>query len=75
MELSRVASTCTIHCISQNCYAIATEIAGAPIWHLFDQETLESLLMTGHPDWKCSPKDVDLGRRMLARSWNLKVAA
>ncbi|UIE37168.1 hypothetical protein [Leptodesmis sichuanensis] len=75
MALSRVASTCTIHCISQNCYAIATEIAGAPIWHLFDQETLESLLMTGHPDWKCSPKDVDLGRRMLARSWNLKVAA
>jgi hypothetical protein len=76
MELSRAASVGTLHCISQNCYAIATEMSsGAPVWHLFDQETLESLLMTGHPDWKCSPKDVELGRRMLTRSWSLEAAA
>lgn len=75
MVLNRAASLCTIHCISQNCYAIAAEIAGSSVWHLFDQETLESLLMTGHPDWKCSPKDMDLGRHMLVRSWNLQVAA
>ncbi|HEY9653372.1 MAG TPA: hypothetical protein V6C95_22115 [Coleofasciculaceae cyanobacterium] len=69
MKLVRIASHCTIHCISSNCYAIEAEIAGAAVWHLFDQETLDSLLMTSHPDWQCSPKDVDLGRQMLARSF------
>ncbi|MBD0343768.1 MAG: hypothetical protein ICV63_02800 [Coleofasciculus sp. Co-bin14] len=68
MELVRIASSCTIHCISFNCYAIATEVVGAAVWHLFDQETLDSLLMTAHPDWQCAPKDIDLGRQLLARS-------
>ncbi|WP_421657463.1 hypothetical protein [Leptothermofonsia sp. ETS-13] len=75
LVLNRTAEACTIYCISQNCYAIAAEVLGAPVWHLFDQETLESLLMTGHPDWQCSPKDVDLGRKMLMRSWQQSVAA
>jgi len=65
----------TIHCISGNCYAIAAEVQGAPVWHLFDQEALESLLMTAHPDWQCSEADLALGRRLLARSWQQPTAA
>lgn len=69
MRLMRAAETSEICCISENCYAIAGQIDGAQVWHLFDRETLESLLMTAHPDWQCSPKDLDLGRRMLMKSW------
>lgn len=69
MELVRIATSCTIYCISSNCYAIEAEVSGALIWHLFDQETIESLLMTAHPDWQCAPKDIDLGRQILARSF------
>lgn len=68
MTLERVASTCTIYCIGVNCYAIETEIDNAPVWHLFDQETLDSLLMSAHPDWQCAPCDIDLGRKLLLRS-------
>ncbi|MEQ9551102.1 MAG: hypothetical protein RIM23_16000 [Coleofasciculus sp. G3-WIS-01] len=74
MEVVRIANTLTIECISANCYAIATEIDGAVVWHLFDQEALESLLMTAHPDWLCAPRDIELGRQRLARSWE-QVAA
>lgn len=69
MTLSRTADSLVIHCISANCYAIESEVSGAPVWHLFDQETLDSLLMTGHPDWQCAPKDIELGRRLLLRAW------
>ena len=75
MQLIRIANHCTIHCISENCYAIGGEIAGAPVWHLFDQETLDSLLMTSHPDWQCAPKDIELGRQLLARSLQQAAAA
>ncbi len=68
MILERVASNCKIYCISSNCYAIATEILDAPVWHLFDRETLDSLLMTAHPDWQCAPSDIELGRKLLLRS-------
>ncbi len=68
INLPRIASNCVIHCVSDNCYAIETEINGAPVWHLFEQETLDSLLMTAHPDWKCAPSDVELGRKLLLRS-------
>jgi len=74
MELRRIANTLIIQCISANCYAIATQIDGASVWHLFDQEALESLLMTAHPDWLCAPSDIELGRQVLARSWE-QVAA
>lgn len=74
MTLARAAGGCTIHCISPNCYGIAVEASPASVWHLFDQETLESLLMTSHLDWKCAPRDVDLGRRLLAQSWAYSVA-
>ncbi|MGK7914374.1 MAG: hypothetical protein AB4038_02330 [Prochloraceae cyanobacterium] len=69
MTIERVASSCTIHCISYNCYAIEGEVAGAKTWHLFDQESLESLLMTSHPDWQPAPEHVELGRRQLANSF------
>lgn len=69
ITLSRIANSCTIHCISPNCYGVAAEINGASVWHLFDQETLDSLLMTAHPDWQCAPQDVELGRKLLMRSF------
>jgi hypothetical protein len=68
LNLTRISSRCMIRCISENCYAVEARINDAPVWHLFDQETLESLLMTAHPDWKCSPSDIELGRKMLLRS-------
>jgi hypothetical protein len=69
--LARAASSCTIHCVSLNCYGVEAEINNAPVWHLFDQETLDSLLMTAHPDWQCAPKDIELGRKLLLRSLEL----
>lgn len=75
MVIKRAASSCTIYCTNSNCYAVAGEVSGAQVWHLFDRETLESLLMTAHPDWQCAPKDVDLGRQMLARAWAQAVTA
>ncbi|MEJ1933176.1 hypothetical protein WDZ92_23500 [Nostoc sp. NIES-2111] len=68
MTLERIASSCTLHCVGINCYAIEGTINNAPVWHLFDQESLDSLLMTAHPDWQCAPSDIELGRRMLLRS-------
>lgn len=64
-----------VYCIATNCYAIPAEVAGAAVWHLFDRETLESLLMTAHPDWQCSAKDVELGRRLLSHSWQHSAVA
>ncbi|MCV3216257.1 hypothetical protein OGM63_22540 [Plectonema radiosum NIES-515] len=69
MTLNRIASACTIYCVSLNCYAVETQINEALVWHLFDQETLDSLLMTAHPDWLCAASDIDLGRKMLLRSF------
>ena len=67
--LSRVANNYKIYCVRDNCYALETEINGALVWHLFEQETLDSLLMTAHPDWKCAPSDLELGRRLLLSSF------
>lgn len=67
--LERAEHSCIIHCISENCYAIEAEVNGALIWHLFDREALDSLLMTSHPDWQFNAQDVNLGREMLARVW------
>jgi hypothetical protein len=68
MTLARAASGCMIHCVGINCYALETEMNGGLVWHLFDQEALDSLLMTAHPDWQCAPSDVELGRKLLMRS-------
>ncbi|MDG2991317.1 hypothetical protein L3556_10300 [Candidatus Synechococcus calcipolaris G9] len=75
MQVGRIVNPLEIHCIADNCFAIADEIDGAPVWHLFDRETLDSLIMTAHPDWHCRPEDVELGRRHLWRSLTLPVAA
>lgn len=64
-----------IRCIHRNSYAIKDVVAGVPVWHLFERETLEQMLMTAHPDWQCSSGDVELGRRMIAHSWQTANAA
>ncbi|MCX7596090.1 MAG: hypothetical protein N2235_20505 [Fischerella sp.] len=74
MTLTRIASNFTIHCIGSNCYAVEAEINNALVWHLFDRETLDSLLMTAHPDWQCAPKDIELGRKLLLRSFEQMAA-
>lgn len=68
MSLARVSNRCMIRCISRNCYAVEARINDAPVWHLFDTETLDSLLMTAHPDWRCASADIELGRKLLLRS-------
>jgi hypothetical protein len=55
----------TIHCVAENCYAIADDTTPNSVWHLFDYESLESLLMTAHPDWRCAPEHLELGRSLL----------
>lgn len=75
MTIERAAGSCMIYCISENCYAIEDQNEPIKVWHIFDQETVESLLMTSHPDWKCSTKDVELGRELLARSLQLPAKA
>ncbi|MDP5017093.1 MAG: hypothetical protein NWQ43_07300 [Dolichospermum sp.] len=68
MSLARISNRCMIRCVSPNCYALESRVNDAPVWHLFDQETLDSLLMTAHPDWQCAPSGVELGRNLLLRS-------
>jgi hypothetical protein len=69
MTVERIAGGFTLRCISNNCYAIEGEVKGALVWHLFDRETIESLLMTSHPDWIPSPKDIELGRKRIAMAF------
>ncbi|MCM1981354.1 hypothetical protein [Lyngbya confervoides] len=54
-----------IHCVSDNCYGLASNLQGAPVWHLLDAEALESLLMTAHPDWQSNMTTLDLGRQQI----------
>lgn len=76
MGLERLNETgLTLHCISNNCYAIASDYQDAPVWHLFDHETLQSLLMTSHPDWQCAPEDLALGRELLTAAFSHPLAA
>ncbi|MDJ0727498.1 MAG: hypothetical protein QNJ38_20545 [Prochloraceae cyanobacterium] len=69
MEIKRISGSFILHCVSSNCYAIEGKVAGAEVWHLFDRESIESLLMTGHPDWVSAPEHIELGRRHLANSF------
>jgi hypothetical protein len=69
MTVERIADSFTLHCISNNCYAIEGEVKGALTWHLLDKESTESLLMTSHPDWLPSSKDIELGRKRLAMAF------
>lgn len=68
LKVERIAESCKIHRVSSNGYAIEGRVEGALAWHLFDRETLESLLMSAHPDWIPSEKDIELGRQILLRS-------
>jgi len=69
IEIKRISGGFTLHCLSRNCYAIEGEIAGAEVWHLFDRESIETLLMTAHPDWVSAPEHLELGRRHLVNSF------
>ena len=64
-----------IYCVATNCYAIADKVSEAEVWHLFDRETLESLLMTAHADWIASPKDIERSRQLLSKSWEKSLVA
>ncbi|MGD1952314.1 MAG: hypothetical protein ACFB14_22105 [Leptolyngbyaceae cyanobacterium] len=59
----------TIHRLANNLYAIPQPINGASTWHLFDRETVESFLLTAHPDWQCASQDIALGRDAILQSW------
>lgn len=75
LMLERATVGASVHCISSNCFAIESSVNGAPVWHLFDAETVESFLMTASPDWQCSQKGMELGRRQLMLSWTQQAAA
>ena len=64
-----------IYHVADNLYAIPSAVEGAAVWHLFDRETIESFLLTAHPDWQCAPQDVALGRTLLFQSWEQPSAA
>ncbi|MDJ0731725.1 MAG: hypothetical protein QNJ33_17215 [Crocosphaera sp.] len=69
MVIKRPFGRLIIRCVSINCYAIEGRVEGALTWHLFDKETLESLLLTSHPDWVPSQRDIELGRQLLQLSF------
>ena len=64
-----------IYCVATNCYAVVGEVAGAEVWHIFDRESLESLLMTAHSDWIPNPKDIERSRQLLSKSWKKSLVA
>ena len=64
----------TIRCVSRNCFLVDGDVNGFAASHLFDQESLESLLMTAHPAWQCAPHHEELGRQMLSLSWDKPAA-
>ena len=70
-----LGSELIVTCVSRNCFVIDTDVNGHPATHLFDQESLESLLMTAHPDWRCAPHHRELGRQTLSLSWDKPAAA
>ncbi len=59
----------TLFCVAKNCYALTDHSTGAEVWHLFDAESLESLLLTAHPDWQCAREHLNLGRALLTAAW------
>lgn len=72
--LTALDNTLDIHCIADNCFAVEGTCHGAAVVHLFDRESIESLLMTAHPDWRCAPEHLHLGRNLLTMSWQEPVA-
>ncbi|MEO1590232.1 MAG: hypothetical protein AAFU71_02955 [Cyanobacteria bacterium J06632_22] len=76
MTLPTAASaTLKIYHVNNNLYAVPAMVEGATAWHLFDAETIESFLLTAHPDWQCAPQDVALGRTLLCQAWEQPSAA
>jgi hypothetical protein len=73
LQLIRSHSVTTIYCVSAVCYAIVGQINGhiqdAPIMHLFDPATLESLLHAS------GPQTADWEQGRLSQSWEQAIAA
>lgn len=65
LELPTAAAPLLITCVSKNCFVIDFEVDGYLATHLFDQASLEALLMTAHPDWQCSRQRCELGQQRL----------
>ncbi len=65
----------SIYCVAANCYAIVGEASGAEVWHIFDRESLESLLMTADADWIPNTKDLERSRQLLSKSWEKSLVA
>ena len=65
----------TIHHPVENIYAVPYSIEGRNAWHIFDRETVESFLLTAHPDWQCAPQDLTLGRNLITQAWEHSAAA
>jgi hypothetical protein len=70
-----IGTDLTVSCVSKNCFVIDADVNGHAATHLFDQESLESLLMTAHPDWQCAPHHKELGGQLLALAWEQPAAA
>ena len=65
----------TIHHPMENIYAIPHSVEGRNAWHIFDRETVESFLLTAHPDWQCAPQDLTLGRDLITQAWEHSTVA
>jgi hypothetical protein len=91
LQLIRSASVTTIYRVSDSCYAIFGQvndpingpidgltngpIGDVPIMHLFDPETLESLLHASYPDGSGRPQTLDWEHCWLSQSWERAIAA
>jgi hypothetical protein len=87
LQLIRSASVTTIYCVSDSCYAVFGQVNAAPIGaidspigevpilHLFDPETLESLLHASCPDSSGRPQTSDGAHCWLSQSWERAIAA
>ncbi|MEO1093944.1 MAG: hypothetical protein AAFX01_03470 [Cyanobacteria bacterium J06638_28] len=67
---TRAGSPLIVKCVAKNCFLLEGEVNGYAACHLFDHESLESLLMTAHPDWVCAPQHKALGSKLLSLAWS-----
>lgn len=67
---TKVGLPLTVNCVAKNCFLLEGDVNGHPACHLLDCESLESLLMTAHPDWVCAPQHKALGSKLLSLSWD-----
>jgi hypothetical protein len=69
LELQTAGHPLQIDCLAPDCYAVSGTVRGAAATHLFDRKSLESLLLSAHPAWEGSPRDLLLGQTLLQNLW------